>query len=386
MKGSIVKRGPNWAIILDIHDATTGRRRRKWHSFRGTKREAENKCAELISKAQTGTAIEPTKNTLREYLGLWLDHISNQVSPSSCESYRKMVTAYIVPALGNTVLSKLAPAAIAKAYSDAKQHGRKGGKGGLSANSIRLAHRVLSAALKQAVIWKLLPNNPCVAVKPPRIERKQMKVLDAEQTAALIEFARSHPRMFVPVLLGAFCGLRRGEVAALCWKSVNLDAGQLAVVANTEQTKALGCREKPPKSDRARTVALPAIVVEEPRRHRISQAESLLRLGVRQTDATHVCLLDTGEPWSPHGLTLEFRRLIKASGLPRIRLHGLRHGHATHLLAANIHPKVVQERLGHSSIAITLDLYSHVLPGLQQEAAASIDATLGSALKRRRDS
>src|SRR5262249_1580129 len=152
----------------------------------------------------------------------------------------------------------------------------------------------------------------------------------------------------------------------------NLDAGQLAVVANTEQTKD-GLREKPPKSGKARTVALPAIVVDELRRHRISQAESLLRLAVRQTDATHDCLLHTREPWPPRLLTWTFNRLILASGLPCIRLHDLRHGHATHLLVARVHPKVVQERLGHATIGMTLDLYSHVMPGMQEEAAATID-------------
>ena len=218
-------------------------------------------------------------------------------------------------------------------------------------------------------------------MKPPRVERKQMKVLDAEQTASLIEFARTRPRMFMPVLLSAACGLRRGEVAASRWKAANLDAAQLSVVATTEQTKD-GLREKPPKSGKSRTVALPPIVVEELRRHRLQQAQELLRLGIRQTDDTHICLREDGMPWSPRMLTMVFMRLIKASGLPRIRLHDLRHSHATHLLTAKIHPKVVQERLGHATISMTMDLYSHVMPGMQEEAAATIDATLRSAMKK----
>src|SRR5262249_10283634 len=157
-------------------------------------------------------------------------------------------------------------------------------------------HRILSQALKQAVTWGLLETNPCSAVKPPRFDRREMKVLDVNQTATLVEYARRQPRMFMPVLLSAFCGLRRGEVAALRWRSVNLDAGQPAVVASTEQTKD-GLREKPPKSGKSRTVALPAIAVEELRRHRISQAEGLLRLGIRQTDATHVCLREDASTW-----------------------------------------------------------------------------------------
>src|SRR5262249_47882678 len=196
-----------------------------------------------------------------------------------------------------------------------------------------------------------------------------------------VELARTRPRMFMPVLRSAACGLRRGEVAASRWKAANLDAAQLSVVATTEQTKD-GLREKPPKSGKSRTVALPPIVVEELRRHRLQQAQELLRLGIRQNGDTQFCLREDGMPWSPRMLTMVFMRLIKASGLPRIRLHDLRHSHATHLLTAKIHPKVVQERLGHATISMTMDLYSHVMPGMQEEAAATIDATLRSAMKK----
>ena len=201
-----------------------------------------------------------------------------------------------------------------------------------------------------------------------------MKVLDVDSTAALIEFAKGG-RLHMPDLLFALCGLRRAEVAAIRWNRLDLDTGRLSVTTSIEQT-AQGTREKPPKSGRARTVALPALLVEELRRHRIKQAEDLLRLGVRQTDDTHVCLREDGSPWPPRVLTYAFARLIRSSGLPRVRLHDLRHGHATHLLAANTHPKVVQERLGHASIQLTLDTYSHVMPSMQDDAAATIDAAM----------
>jgi integrase len=154
------------------------------------------------------------------------------------------------------------------------------------------------------------------------------------------------------------------------------------VASSIEQTSQ-GMREKPPKSGKGRSITLPALLVEELRRHRIRQAEDLLHLGIRQTDATHVCLREDGSPWPPRILTYAVRRLIQNSGLPRVRLHDLRHGLATHLLTANVHPKVVQEILGHSTIQLTLDTYSHVLPTMQDGAAAAIDAALRSALKRK---
>jgi integrase len=133
----------------------------------------------------------------------------------------------------------------------------------------------------------------------------------------------------------------------------------------------------------SRTVALPALAIEELRRYRVKQAEDLLKLGVRQTDQTHVCLRANYEPWPPRNLTHTFKRVIRASGLAWVRLHDLRHSHATHLLTANVHPKIVQERLGHATIAMTIDLYSHVMPGMQADAAARVDDALRAALKNR---
>src|SRR5262249_345540 len=133
---------------------------------------------------------------------------------------------------------------------------------------------------------------------------------------------------------------------------------------------------------RARTIALPALLVEELRRHRLRQAEELLRLGVRQTDETHVCLREDASPWPPRVFSHAVKRHIRASGLPAVRLHDLRHSHATHLLTSNLHPKIVQERLGHASIQLTLDTYSHVLPNMQTDAANAVDAMMRKAMNK----
>jgi integrase len=260
--------------------------------------------------------------------------------------------------------------------------GRRKGDG-LSARSVCMMHRVLSQAMKQAVKWQLLARNPCEAVSPPRVERRQMKVLDADGTAAIVEASRSKA-LFMPILLGVLCGLRRGELAALSWRNIDLDAAQIYVVATLEQTNS-GVRFKPPKSGRPRTVALPSLAIEELHRHRLKQAEELLRLGTRQTEETHVCLQPNYQPWAPRNLSSAFIKFIKASGLPRVRLHDLRHSHATHLLMANVHPKIVQERLGHANIATTMDLYTHVMPGMQDEAASRVDAALRKAISKSRD-
>jgi integrase len=381
MKGHIRERSPgHWAIVIDAREPHTGKRLRKWFSFRGTKREAQIECARRISIAQIGTGIEPGRITVAEFLDRWLEHMHTLVSPRTCECYAEVVKAYLKPALGHVRLTKLRAPEIAATYAKALESGRRTRTGGLSPRSVHMMHRALSQALKQAVRWQLLAVNPAANVKPPRVERKEMQVLDADATAALLEAARPNA-MFIPILLNALVGLRRGEVAALRWRSVDLDRGQLAIVSSVEQTR-LGTREKPPKSGRARTVALPAIAIEELRRHRLQQAQDLLRLGVRATDDTHVCLTETGEPWRPRSMTHRFIRFIRSSSLPRVRLHDLRHSHATHLLAANVHPKIVQERLGHADITTTMNLYVHVMPGMQEDAAARVNDALAAAIKR----
>ena len=175
--------------------------------------------------------------------------------------------------------------------------------------------------------------------------------------------------------------MRRGEITALRWRSIDLDAGQFAVVASTEQTKA-GCREKDAKSGRCRTLALPAILVTELRRHRIAQAQAMLSIGVRVTTDHHVVMQADATPLQPNSITHAVTLFMKKRA-SKVRLHGMRHSHATHMLVANVHPKIVSERLGHSKVGITLDLYSHVLPGMQEGAASQVDAMISAALQDR---
>jgi integrase len=383
MRGHIRERAPgHWAIVLDIRDLETGKRKRKWHSFQGTKREAQVECSRLITELTSGSYIEPAKTTLGQFLDKWLEHVCSQVAPRTHERYAEIARKSIAPLLGNCVLSRLQPARISAAYAKALAEGRRDGKGGLSPRTVGHMHRILRQALAAAVNWDVLATNPAAKVRPPKVERAKMRALDADETAAAIEAARSTP-IFVPTILGALCGLRRGEIAALRWRAVSLENGQLSVVASAEQTRQ-GVREKETKSGRDRTVAMPTLVVEELRRYRLKQAEELLKVGVRQSEETHVVTRADGEPIQPDSITQGWDRFVVRAGLPRVRFHDLRHTCASLMLREGIHPKIVQERLGHATIAVTLDLYSHVLPGMQADAASRIDVTLKAAIEKLR--
>jgi integrase len=191
-------------------------------------------------------------------------------------------------------------------------------------------------------------------------------------------------RLRLPVVLAVLCGLRRGEICARRWRHVDLAAVQIIVAESAEQTAA-GVRYKEPKSGRGRTVAMSATVAAELRAHRIRQAEELLRLGIRVADDTFVYSREDGEPVQPRSLTQMWGLAVgrRRHGAAAHSILRSRHAHATHLLASCVYPKVASERLGHSKVGITLDLYSHILPGMQEDAAAKVDAALLAAINRR---
>jgi integrase len=384
MRGHIKERSPgHFAIILDLQDAN-GKRRRKWHSFKGTKRKAEIECARLISEMESGAYVESAKTTVAQFFERWLRYIKPNVSPRTHERYEQIATKNICPRIGGKALSKLQPIDISEAYAKALESGRCDGKGGLSPRTVHHMHRVLFSALDQAERWKLIARNPAALLEKrdrPKIERKPVTTIDVATTATVFDAARER-RLFIPLVLAALCGLRRGEITALRWKAVDLDLGQLSVVASTEQTDAGAIREKEAKSGKARPIALPSLAVDELRRWRAAQAVELLRLGIGADDSRHVVTQADGSPLQPRSLTHVVSAFLKEWG---VTLHKLRHSHASHMLASNVHPKIVQERLGHSSIAITLDIYSHLMPNMQGDAAATVDGVMRAAINKRAD-
>ena len=207
-----------------------------------------------------------------------------------------------------------------------------------------------------------------------------MCALDDAATAKLLR-AATGSRLAIPVTLAVATGLRRGEILALRWKDVDLERASLAVRQSLEQTRSRLCSFKQPKTTKGRrVVALPALAVDALRQHKIEQAKMKLALGGAYEDHDLVCARDDGRPWPPDAFSTAFGGLVRRSEVPAIRFHDLRHTHATQLLRQGVHPKIVSERLGHSTVGITLDVYSHVLPGMQEEAALRTDEALRAAL------
>lgn len=379
MKGSMTQRSPGtWSMVFDMGTSEAGGRQQKRVTFRGTKRQAEAELARMLHALNTGGFVEPSKTTAGEFLVRWLACVKASVSPKSHERYSDIVNAHLVPVLGRHLLAKLSPLAIQAAYAGWLENGRRDGKGGLSPVTVQQHHRILREALQQGVKWQLLVRNPCDLVEPPRAPHRERPTLDQAGILRLLTAGEGSP-LYMPCLLASFCGLRRGEVLGLRWEDVDLKAAVLHVRQAAEETRAGGLAFKTPKTAKSRrAVALPALVVRALLRHKATQAEERLRLGELYENRGLVVVAEAGRPFSPHLLSRNFPGLVKRAGLPPVHFHDLRHSHATLLLLANVHPKIVSERLGHANISITLDRYSHAIPGMQEGAAASIDAAFGT--------
>ena len=379
MRGSIRKRGQtSWTVIVDLgRDPATGKRRQIWRSVKGPKREAEALLVQLLHERDTGVERPVGKLTVASFLDRWLvDYVEPNLAPKTCVSYRDVVRVHLVPALGSLDLVALRPSHIQSLYSRLLQSGRSDRRGGLSPRSVLRYHQILHAALHQAVRWQLLVRNPADAVEPPRPARRELRATTAEQARAVMA-AADETSIGPFVRLALLTGMRRGELLGLRWADVDLEAGAVHIQQTAQRISGQGIVFRQPKTRLSRrSVALSPDAVAALRRHRVRQAEARFLAGPAYADRDLVFATGLGTPLEPGNLRRTWLGVARAAGIPGLRLHDLRHAHATLMLGQGVHPKVVSERLGHASVNITLDTYSHVLPGLQEAAAAALDSIL----------
>ena len=292
-----------------------------------------------------------------------------RLRPSTAFSHTAVVTRNLSPRIGHVRLDQLSPRHISELHHDLATNGRQSGLGGLSTRSVIYAHRILSNALGDAVRWGLIMRNPATLVSPPRLVTPEMRVWSAEDARRFLD-AVSDDRLYAMWMLFVMTGMRRGEVLGLRWQDVDLTTGRIAV-RQTLVEVAYELHFSEPKTKRSRrTVSIDGVTGSVIAAHRERQDEERLALGAPEHDLLFV--QPDGRPLQPQNISQAFGNLVRRLRLPPIRLHDLRHTSATLALSAGIHPKVVSERLGHSSIAITLDTYSHVVPGLQEAAASTL--------------
>ncbi len=281
-----------------------------------------------------------------------------------------------MPGLGKVKLEKLTPQQVQVFYSQKMSEG-------LAPKTVNNIHGVLHKALDNAVKWNILSRNVCDAVTPPRIPRKEKNVLTKQQAHTLLEEVKAH-RLEALLTLAITTGMREGELLALHWQDINFEDCSLQVKRAVSYLKGYGYVESEPKTAKGRRmIKLPVFVVDILRRHKSQQEEQRREVGSAWVEKDLVFTNAQGYFYSASTLRKVFRRFLASIGLPHMRFHDLRHSAATILLTMNVHPKVVQEILGHSQIAMTLDVYSHALPSLQEEVTKQWDSEFGKPIKKR---
>lgn len=373
VRGHVRKRGEAWAYVHDLPPGPDGKRRQHWRSGFKTKGEAQRALSEALSKLEQGTFVEPSKVTVAEYMKQWIPSIEMELRPRTLASYRLNVETHIIPRLGHFRLQALSPTHIKSFYSDLLSEGRSDGSGGLSPRTVQYVGTILGRALRDAESQRLIQRNPAAAVRKPKPSSRKASIntWTGEELRRFLDAVKDE-RIFPVLLLAATTGLRRGELLGLTWRQVDLDVGRLRVV---QALVVVGgeFRLTPPKRESSvRSIAVDPTTVEVLRRWRKRQHEERLAWGPAYDNQDLVFSREDGSPINPDWLTRKFAALVRQVNVPPIRLHDLRHTHATLALQANVHPKVIAERLGHSSVMITLDTYSHAIPSLQEEAAEKV--------------
>lgn len=370
MNGSVFKRGSSWYYKVTIgKDPQTGKRLQKSKGGFKTKKDCQVALAEIITHVDKGTYVESSEMLIKDYLDYWLDtYCKTNLAPSSYKRYKELCQ-HVKNHIGMLKISALNTMHVQKFYNDLVCNST------LSNSTIVKVHRVLNLAFKHAVEWKLIPHSPIGYAKPPKASKCEMKIWDEFEVSLFLSKIKDS-NIYIPCMLALETGMREGEICALKWDDVDFQNNYIRV--NKTLSKIDGeMIIKQPKTQRSnRTIAIMEKTAQELKKLRKLQLEMRLKTGINYEYVC--CWLEDGRPYLPNYITKNFIKFINDNNFSKIRFHDLRHTHATLLLKAGVNPKIVSERLGHSSVSITLDIYSHVLPNMQKEAVRQLENLLSN--------
>lgn len=357
-----------------VVDVSLGPGKRK-RFYCKTKQEAVRKKNEVLREVEQGTLATGPQRKLGEYLQDWLENVhKDKLRVSSYVKYKKLVK-YIAADLGEVWLQKLTPEQVRRFYSKVAEKGGKGGQG-IASSTIHQMHAILHLALKNAVRWGYISKNVCDLVEPPRIISREVTPLSLEQAQALLKSVRKH-RLEVLLTMAVVTGMRRGELLALRWSNIDLERRTLLVLHTVDYIERQYVETEPKTTAGKRLIDLPSFLVEMLKQHRVKLLERQLKQGEAWSDLDLVFPGFHGRYFNPSYLLELFGKVLREAGIPHMHFHDLRHSAATILLSMGVNMKVVQALLGHSDIAITLGLYSHLLPSMQREIVEKWDDVFG---------
>lgn len=372
MRGSIVKKGKTYSVIVDI-GKVNGKRKQKWFNGFRTKKEAENKLTEVLSELKNNLYIEPTKITLSEFLKKWLEECAKpNIAITTYSGYEVNINKHIIPAIGHIILQELQPIQIQNFYNYLSKNGKCNGTGGLSPRSIQYIHMVLRQALEYAYKMQLIPRNVADMTKIPKQKKYTANFLVDKEISKLLEIFKD-TQIYMPVLLAVGIGLRRGEALALKWSNINFETKTIIISENLVPTKN-GSVFSTPKTDASkREIIVSDFILNELTQLKEKQNRNKALLKKSYINSDLVCCYDNGKNFSPGAVSHLFSEILKRNNFRHIRFHDLRHTNATLMLKSNTSPKVASARLGHSKTSTTLDIYSHVVKELQEDTAKKLN-------------
>ena len=375
MTGHIRRRGErSFELKFDAGADATGKRKTRYASFKGTKREAEIELARLVAQHAAGEGVDPSKTTLREYLDRWeRDWAVMNVSPKTLERYKQLLRIYVDPHLGTTRIQKLRAVHLNELYAALMRSGGKNGKH-LAPRTVGHVHRVLHRALGHAAVWGVIGQNVASLISPPRVPDIEIQIITEQQIGIILRHLEGRSlRPIISFLLGT--GARRGEALALRWNDIDFHANMVRIERSLEQTKGrLGIKSPKTKHGR-RKITISRWLSAELRSHRARQDERRLTLGAgRAPDDSPVFARWNGELRDPNRLSQDFGNVMTKLGID-CTLHGLRHTHVSQLIASGLDVLTISRRIGHASPAITLSVYGHMFANTDARAAEVLDAT-----------
>lgn len=365
MRGSIRKRGSAWEYTINLEpDPITGKRKRKSKGGFRTKKDCEAAMNKILVKVENGDYFKASDMNIREFLDHWISIYKSNIAASTYQRYKEF-NKNITSEIGGLKLSKLKPIHIQNMYKNLEDN--------LSSGTVLKIHRMFHLALKHAVNWQMINNNPTNYVTAPKRNKFEVKVWDADTANSFLENIYG-TNLYIPVMLALTTGMREGEIAALKWNNINFKEHFISVTHNFQRV-GNNYELKPPKTAKSkRNISMLDLTFKSLKTYRKSQIKNMLKSKTTYSDEGFVCAWDDGRPYRPHYIADMFRSSVKNLGYPVIRFHDLRHTHATILLSKGVNPKIVSERLGHSTVSITLDIYSHVLPNIQKEAVEKLNS------------
>jgi len=364
------KRGrKKWQIVIELErDPVTGERKRKYKTYNGTKREAENKMAELIQKYKDGNnADKYSEMKMKRLMRKYINNHQHNVATRTADRYRRIIKNHLEPAFGEMLIKKVKPMHIESYQTQKLNSGRLNGEG-LSASTVRMHHNLLNSIFEYAQRLEIIERNPVSLISLPKKKKSKHKFLSREELNQILDYSEG---LWIHdyILVAVSTGMRRGEMIGLEWENVDLKNKKISVVQALKRTSQGIELSEPKTKSSVRSISITDNTVTILRKIKSEQEKNKLNMGDNYNDRFDFVFCEkNGRYCNPNTVTRRFKRVVEAVGLEEIKLHDLRHTMASFLIKI-ANPKVVQERLGHSSISMTMDLYSHLSDDLQQKAA-----------------